>query len=158
MIIGNFESIKELERYGSWFNTAIDWLKKQDLKKIADGKYVIKDALFASVQTYETKMYAEGIFEAHKRYIDIQIVISGLEWTYCVNPVEEFKITTPYDKEQDIIIYAKEPCEQKMTQITLYEGNFAVFFPDDWHMPCISPKNRSASKIKKIVVKVPIDY
>jgi YhcH/YjgK/YiaL family protein len=157
MIIGNIDSIHKLEMYGSGFKTAIEWLKSKNLKEIADGKYTIQGALFAAVQTYDTKSYQDGIFEAHKRYIDIQIVISGLEWTYCINPVEGYKITTPYDKEQDIMFYAKEPCEQKMTQITLYEGNFAVFFPDDWHMPCISPNKVTSNKIKKIVVKIPIE-
>ena len=45
-----------------------------------DNKYWIQEPdVFAQISSYQTKSPQEGRFEAHKKYVDIQILLSGSE-------------------------------------------------------------------------------
>ena len=58
--------------------TALEYLKKTDLKSKPDGKYdILKDEIYINIQEYDTKEEQNCKWEAHKRYIDIQYMISG---------------------------------------------------------------------------------
>ena len=61
-------------------SSAIDGLKDLIASDPADGKYEIAgDEIFASVMTYTTAPENEKKFELHRKYIDIQYIISGEE-------------------------------------------------------------------------------
>jgi len=54
-------------------NKAMDFLRQQDLKNLADGKVEIDgDRVFAIVQRYETMMTAAPKFEHLRKHIDLQ--------------------------------------------------------------------------------------
>lgn len=87
--------------------------------------------------------------ECHRKYIDIQYVISGNEafsWSptdECHTPVEAF------NAEADFGLFDDSPCGW----FPLLEGTFAVFFPEDAHGPM-----RGEGAVHKIVVKVAVDW
>ena len=106
------------------------------------------DRVFALPQSYAPKPVAEGRFEAHRRYLDVQYIASGAEmigWA----PTPQLEAETPYHPEQDIAFY-RVPA--RYTPLALVAGVFAVFYPEDAHMPCLELGGQG--QVEKIVVKV----
>jgi len=130
-----------------------EWLLSQDLKNIKPQKYYIDgDDLYANIQEYETKTDAK--YEAHRKYIDIQYVISGKELVGVIDRELCAKSSvdiTPYNKEADIEFFDYKT-EDKWQE--LKEGEFLVLFPTDAHKPSISPDKSINNRVKKAVVKV----
>jgi len=116
---------------------------------LADGRIEIDGTrLFALPQTYETKPVAGSKFEAHRKYADVQYIASGAELIGYA-PTESLSVETPYDEQKDIAFYAPPP---RYTPVVLPAGFFAVFYPEDAHMPCC--RLDGPEQVRKIVVKV----
>jgi len=116
-----------------------------------EKKYHLQgDDLFAIVMSYETCAPESAEIEAHRKYLDIQAVISGEEgigWSQA----EDLEIDTPYDAAKDAELY-KHP-KQGLLQVDLFPRNFMALFPHDAHMPSIMTKQVPVLT-KKVVVKV----
>ena len=115
---------------------------------IAIGTYQINPRVKAIVSEYETKVKNEVGYEAHRKNIDIQYLLKGEERVACL-PVEKLKETKPYSEEKDAAFFTAsvQPIEMK-----LGDGYFAIFFPQDGHMPQLSVDE--PKMVKKIVIKV----
>jgi len=115
---------------------------------IAVGTYQINPRVKAIVSEYDTKKVNEHGFEAHRKNIDIQYLLKGEERVACL-PLEKLKETKPYSEEKDAAFFTAsiQPIEMK-----LGDGYFAIFFPQDGHMPqlCVG----KPEKVKKVVIKV----
>lgn len=129
---------------------ALDFLKQMK-PDTAVGTCQINHRVKVIVSEYETKLQNEHGYEAHRKYIDIQYLLSGEERIACL-PVERLKETKPYNEEKDAAFYAADLKPQEMT---ISDGYFAVFFPQDGHMPqlCVD----KPMKVKKEVIKVEIE-
>ena len=68
-----------------------------------------------------------------------------------VQPVDSLKPGAPYDADDDIVFLVPEGSR---AEIVLREGMFAVFFPQDAHMPMLAAG--SPAEVMKIVVKVAV--
>lgn len=114
------------------------------------GVYELTPRLKAIVSEYETKEVNENGYEAHLQYIDIQCPIRGLEKVCCL-PLEMLNETKPYNKEIDAAFYSTDV---KPLEMSIGNGYFAIFFPQDGHMPqlCVDKKEM----IKKVTLKVKI--
>ena len=127
----------------------LKYLEKTDLSELENGKYEIKgDEIFVIVQDYNTKQLSEGKFEAHRKYIDIQYIIDGAEKMGYVN-VHNLKHSTEYDEEKDIQFF-----NGNGDFVTVEEGSFTLFAPQDAHMPGIEVK--TSEYVKKAVVKIKV--
>jgi YhcH/YjgK/YiaL family protein len=115
--------------------------------KTSDGIYKFK-GYEIRVMTYDTKLNSD-VFESHKDFVDIQILISGEERikVYDLNSVI---IKTPYNKKNDTVLYT--PLQDFHSNILIKENWMCVFFSDDIHNPQLS--NKIPQKIKKAVIKV----
>lgn len=80
MIFGNIEST-DLSTIGhEGVRRAIEWAREHDLSALPCGRNDIDgDALYVNVAEYDSKAFEDCKFEAHKRYIDVQVVASGIE-------------------------------------------------------------------------------
>ncbi|MEW6590219.1 MAG: YhcH/YjgK/YiaL family protein [Pseudomonadota bacterium] len=128
------------------FAEAFAFLRTVDLAALAPGRHPIDgDALFALVEDGPGRTRAEAKLECHRRYLDIQLVLAGVDemgWkplADCARPA------TDYDERCDIRFYDDAPA----SWIATPAGAFCVFFPDDAHAPWVS-----AGRIRKVVVKV----
>ena len=64
---------------GRW-NKAFAFLRDNDLEKLELKRYDLDgNNLYVTISEYNTKNPEDAKFEAHKKYIDIQYVISGSE-------------------------------------------------------------------------------
>ena len=116
-----------------------------------DGKFWIKEPdIFAQISSYQTKPHHEGRLEAHKKYVDLQILLSGSE-IIDVTPLAELIPETDYDKENDIRFYKVSGVP--VARLSMEPGGFALFFPQDAHCPQLTP-HTGVSSVKKVVIKV----
>lgn len=126
-----------------------EWLKSTDLESIADGRYEISgDEIFANVQSYETK--DDAPYEAHRKYIDIQYMIKGLE-KVGVTDYANCSSKEDYNPEKDVEFLNCDICDSYQM---LEEGEFLVFYPQDAHQPSLNPGRKL--NVKKVIVKVQI--
>ena len=127
-----------------------EFIKKAVSENLPIGKYEIDGTdIYAMIQEYTTKHPDGALFEGHKKYIDIQYVISGIEEIGIID-ISKAKTEKEYSDENDAAFYAKNG---KSGKLILECGDFAVFYPNDLHMPGLAFDGK-ASDVKKIVVKV----
>ena len=131
---------------------AIDLLNRPGLDALPDGRVEIEgDRVFALVQRYETSVTMDPKFEYHRRYIDVQFIVSGDEvigWA----PAARMSITTAYDRDKDICFGSVE--KGNWTPARLQAGQLMVLWPEDGHAPKLAVSGPSA--VMKIVVKVAV--
>lgn len=147
------DSLKNIELYkGLSPDIYAGLLFLSDAKEdIELGIYPINDNVKAIVSSYETIDHFVRGYESHKRVIDIQYPIKGLErvkWS----PIEGMNINIPYNESEDRT-FLKDPSEQG-THVDIGNGIFAIMFPEDGHSPQHKVKKREL--IKKITIKVSI--
>lgn len=138
------------EAFSPRLKRAFDFLKQTDLEALSAGKHMISgEEIFASVDEYESKQKSDCKWEAHRKYLDIQVLIHGCEkiGVSLLRDGGSMKAKGDYNPEKDVQFFSGEGDE-----ITIRPGMFAVFFPEDVHMPKIACEG--PEKIKKIVVKV----
>jgi YhcH/YjgK/YiaL family protein len=105
------------------------------------------EQLFAIVEACAGRTRAEAKLECHRRYIDIQLVLEGIDemgWkplVECVGPA------TDYDAARDIQFFDDAPA----SWIATPPGSFCLFFPDDAHAPLVS-----TGMIRKVVLKIAV--
>ena len=149
MIYDNLSNIDLYKGLSSDIYEGLVFLKNAD-SEIAKGVYQINPRVKAIVSEYETKMVNKYGYEAHKSFFDIQCNLNGTEKVCCL-PIKRLTETKPYDSEIEAAFYK---AEEKPQEMIIGNNYFAIFFPQDGHMPqlCIDePKI-----VKKVVVKVAI--
>ena len=116
----------------------------------ADGKVPVdEERVYAMVQSYATKPAAEKKWESHRRYADIQYIVSGREViTYA--HVSRLDGGTPYNDAKDVVNYAG-PSGGAST-LELRAGEWAIFLPDDGHQPGVAVEG--SEEVRKVVMKV----
>jgi YhcH/YjgK/YiaL family protein len=147
MIIDKIENAHLYKNISERINKSFEYIGTTDLKNLPAGRYPIDgENIFALVSEYQTKPESEGKLEAHKKYFDVQYVISGEELMGYA-PLGKQQILESYKEENDIVFYTGDKSFTKVS-----EGMFAIFFPEDVHMPGIS--TGKISDVKKLVIKV----
>lgn len=147
MIIDKIENAHIYKNISERISKSFEYIKSTNLKNLPAGKYPIdEENIFALVSEYKTKPESEGKLEAHKKYIDVQYVIEGEELMGYA-PLGNQHILEPYKEENDIVFFTGDKSFTKVS-----EGMFAIFFPEDVHMPGIS--TGKISDVKKLVIKV----
>lgn len=122
-------------------------LERTDFSALADGRYEVGgDRLFFNISSYRTKPAAEVRPEAHRRYIDIQYILSGGErvlWS----PLDWMESLVEERPDHDLWFYSGET-----QSLPLGEGCFMILFPQDAHGPCV--ECGAPADVRKVVVKV----
>lgn len=117
------------------------------MKTLATGRYGIDgNNVYVIVTEAPTKDYDKTAFESHRKYIDLQYVITGKE-NMGKASLASVTVNKPYDEAADIAYYAGEG-----KIYTLPAGTFMLFFPTDAHRPNITPGGNKV--VKKIVIKI----
>ncbi len=152
MIVSELLHIERQISLTSHMIKALAFLQQQDLRGLADGRVEIDgDRVFAIVQRYETIAIHVPKFECHRKYVDIQCIVSGEEIIAWM-PAERMTIVEPYNAEKDIC-FGEDPAG-KWTAVHLQAGQLAVLWPEDGHAPKISPG--VPAPVMKIVMKVKV--
>ncbi len=144
-----FDQIKFIDKYRALdekIELALNFLKNKDFSSMRPGRYQISgDDIFYMISNYKTIPVKDGMLEGHKEYIDIQSVITGSELIGYV-PLSNQPETKAYNSEKDYTLY-----KGHVSLIQMKPGMFAIFYPNDLHMPGLSDME---VKVKKLVIKV----
>lgn len=140
-----YEELPSLEKVSAFVN-------EFNKSKLEDGTYEIDGKrIFAMVQSYRTRSQTpEMMFEAHRKYMDLQYIVSGIEkirWARLdkVDLVEE-----KYSVGSDIAFYEGDA----LFDFTLTKGTFLLLYPQDAHLPGLSADKDV--NVRKIVFKIQI--
>ena len=126
-------------------------LKDRDLTALEPGEYpVFGEDIILKIQSYNTKPAEQARLEVHRRYIDIQYIVSGEE-KIAVGTLDHAGEELEARPESDIWFYAGSA-----DALTLKAGQFMVLFPDETHAPCIAVS--ASIPVKKALVKIALNY
>jgi len=147
-----FSSLSQSDRYAALhplFPRAFDYIRNTDLFNLAPGRYhIIGEDLIAIVEKMPGRTREMAKLEAHRRYIDIQLVLDGIDemgWkplADCYNPISEHSI------EKDIRFFH----DAAASWIATPPDAFCIFFPEDAHAPLVS-----SGQIHKVIFKVAVN-
>lgn len=127
---------------------AIKIIDSIDMEKIENGKYIIADDFYYNVFEYEPKLENEIEYEAHREYIDIQVIVKGVD-KLMVTDVKALQTSVDYNKEKDVEFFQNS--ENKSFTL-LRPGSMVILYPKDAHKSVrVQP-----GIIKKIVGKLKI--
>lgn len=106
--------------------------------------------VFVLEQAYQPKPRAEGRFESHRLFIDLQAIVAGEELMEVIE-TDRLRVHEDLTPGRDLLFYDDLP---GASVLRLRAGEVAVFFPADAHMPSLSA--RVPGLVRKAVVKVPV--
>lgn len=118
-------------------------LEEHSQRHVVDG-----DRLYVSIDCVQGRGRERSRLEAHRRYIDIQLTIKGLEeigWkplADCARPDGQF------NEAKDVGFFSDRP----ESWLSLPAGHFAIFFPNDAHAPLAG-----GSMLIKAIMKIALE-
>jgi YhcH/YjgK/YiaL family protein len=131
------------------FRSAFDYLHSIDVHTLPVGRHEVDGAdLYALVQQYDTKPKEQCVWEAHRRYIDLQYLVQGAEGFICAN-IHHLQ-QGEYDDARDVLRLQGEG-----DFITVRSGSFILLLPEDAHRPCMVVGE--PAPIRKIVLKIAME-
>ncbi|MFA6061709.1 MAG: YhcH/YjgK/YiaL family protein [Gallionella sp.] len=142
-------ALSQSDRYAALhpqFAQVFDYIRNTDLYVLPPGRYPIAgEDVFAIVEHVPARTREMARLEAHRRYIDIQLVLDGDEqmgWkplADCYNPVSE------HSMEKDIGFFHDAPA----SWVSVPPDHFCIFFPEDAHAPLVG-----TGQIRKVIFKI----
>lgn len=142
-------SIPDFRRYqslNSHFSALADFLESGKLRTLGAGRHdIFGDDLYV-IASPAAATRSTGMLEAHDQYIDVHVVVTGVErmgWA----PREQLQVQdAPFDAERDCVCYR----DDYTVIFCVNPGDVVVFFPEDGHAPLLGDGN----VIHKAVFKV----
>ena len=146
MIYDKLSSIETYSGIHERLAKGLRLLRDTDFSDLPDGKYEVdgKD-LFYMLQSYSTRENNDTP-EAHRKYIDIQFLLSGEE-VMGIGALSDMKEEVRANPDGDVWFY-----HGPLSHVKLGRGYFAVLFPQDAHAPGIALC--TPDSVRKVVVKV----
>jgi len=147
MIIDHISNIQMYTELGGRIAAALRYLAETDFSALEPGKYDIDgNNIYAIVQQYETKPAETGKWEAHRKYIDIQYIVSGSELMGYAH-INNLTVSEDYNGEKDCLFLTGSG-----SMLHCKPGTFVLFAPHDAHMPCLA--DGTPAMVKKVVMKI----
>lgn len=128
-------------------------LSTLDLAALELGWQDLEEGIRMNVMEFETAARETKKAEMHRKFIDIQLLIAGVEEI-------DYGIAQPdlaqYDDYRDEDDYQLTPVIENGNSVVLQPNQFAIFLPYEPHTPGICV-NGQPQKLRKLVVKVPVE-
>jgi len=148
MILDTLENAARYSGFKPGLSEGFGFLDHPGVAELEPGRYEISDDLvYAIVEKNDGRSVEDGKLEAHRKYIDIQYIISGDEsmgWS----PRSDLVGSEGYDENRDLEFFTDKV--QSIVQVP--SGSFTIFLPTDAHLPGIGK-----GPIHKIIIKVAVD-
>lgn len=150
MIVGHLAHWDAEKRlYAPAIQKAMAWLQENDLVKIPTGKHEIDgDRLYVMINEYNSEPKAIRRAEAHKKYVDVQYIVSGAEMIGYA-PLNGYEVLEDKLAEKDVVFY-KNPANE--SDILLSAGMYGIFFPWDVHRPNCAVTQ--PAPVRKVILKI----
>lgn len=130
------------------FSLAFDFIFNFKNAEIVEGKYEIDGSkIYGLTQEYYTQPADRLVWEAHRRYIDLQYIVRGIENMGYAH-INDMQAISDYVDIDDYVLF-----KGNGNYLNVKEGFFTIFFPHDCHKVRVQTEIGS-SRINKIVVKI----
>ncbi len=147
-----YDQIQNLSLYRSLLPgiAAVEaFLRDTDLSSLTAGKIRLGGGVVCNVNIYEPK--TESKWEAHRNFIDLQYVVRGAE-TMVYASIDDAVDAGDYNTEKDLQFFGSA---DRAVSMTFRDGDFALFFPQDVHMPGLK-NDETDGEVRKLVFKIPV--
>lgn len=149
MIIGNIHHLKEFDYLSDSVRVCFDYAAAHDLSALEPGSYPIDgDNLFVNINAYETTQAENRVWEAHRSYLDLHLMLHGkeqIDFNFIANMDQH-----DFVEKDDFLPMDGEP----NGHIILADGDFLICYPNDAHRTAIAVNG--PEKIKKAIFKIKI--
>ncbi|MCR4818071.1 MAG: YhcH/YjgK/YiaL family protein [Fretibacterium sp.] len=147
MILGTIQYPSRYGGLGPGVKAGLKYLAEHDLSALPPGRHVIDgDNIFFDISEVKTIPASDALFEAHRRYVDIHVTLSGEEW-FGHAIIRQLELATPYQEDKDTAYYRGEG-----VYLQAPPGHFVLFMPDDAHKARVFFKEPGV--VRKLVLKV----
>ena len=147
-----YDQIKNLSTYRQILPgiAAVEaFLRDTDLMSLSAGKIRLGGGVVCNVNRYEPKV--ESKWEAHQNFIDLQYVVCGAE-SMGYAALDDALDAGEYNAEKDLQFFGGA---DRAFTMTFRDGDFALFFPQDVHMPGLK-NEETDGEVLKLVFKIPV--
>ncbi len=158
MLVSKFDSSENSLLFSPKVVAMLEQLKALNLANLELGKYsfegIDEDDAFFIVMEYQTAKQSSVGPEFHRKYTDIQLLVSGEEqfgWVRVSDSeLADLDSKYQYDAERDICFIKEQELPLEINQMK--PGHFYLFTPQTIHMPNLAIGEPSA--VRKVVVKL----
>ena len=149
MIFGNITNLQEYPFLEEQIKKCFTYATENDLLSFEKGSHEIDgDRLFVNIVEYTTTQAEERFWEAHRKYLDVHMVLRGQE-QIDLNFIQNMDVKE-YVEESDFLPMDGE----KNSSVVLREGDYLICYPSDGHRTAVAVDG--AETIKKAIFKVKI--
>ena len=146
-----YDKLISLDAYASvipGFPVIRAFLAEHDPLTLAPGAVELGDGIRAVTHVYDSR--EGGEFEVHRKYLDLQYIVSGGERIQVAH-LSGLTEGGAYSEQDDIQFFKKA---ETITTLNMAPGCFAVFYPWDGHKPNLHFAEGPA-QVRKVVFKIP---
>jgi YhcH/YjgK/YiaL family protein len=147
MIAAEMTHLKRYRGICPALDIALDYLSAADLSQLTQGRNEVDgDQVFINRFDYTTIPEEEAVWEGHRDYADIHVLLSGREQ---IGVADADSLTlVREDRESDNVEYAGSV----QTWVPMEPGRVLIVFPEDAHL--VKVKLGDKSPVQKVVFKV----
>ena len=147
MIFGNIKNLNEYTFLTEAVKECFSYAKEQNLVEFENGKHEIDgERLFVNIVEYTTKNADERFWEAHKKYLDVHLMLNGEEQI-------DLNFLSNMDVKEFVEVDDFVPMDgEKNSSVVLRNGDFLICYPQDGHRTAV--KVSEPKTIKKAIFKV----
>lgn len=149
MIFGNLQNLSEYAFLEKQIHKCFAYAAEHNLQSLENGRYEIEgDDLFVNITEYTTTLAEERFWEAHRKYIDLHLMLCGQE-----------QIDLAFIQNMEMKDYVEEndfvPMDgRKNCSVVLKMGDFLICDISDGHRTGIAVEG--AESIKKAIFKIKV--
>lgn len=149
MVFGNISNLKEFSFLEEQIKECFAYAESHDLASYAKGSHGIDgDRLFVNIVEYTTTTPEERFWEAHKKYLDVHVMLHGTE-QIDLNFIQNMDVKEFVEKDDFLSMEG-----EKNSSVILRDGDFLICYPSDGHRTAVAVEE--PEQIKKAIFKVRI--
>ena len=147
MIYDKIENLKMYSNIIGNIDEIISFIEKS--QTMAAGKYILSSG-FVLVQQGHTSNIDEVLFESHRKYVDLQVLIAGDEIIEVAN-INDLSQTNEYSLEKDV-----QNFQGKGNVLNITSGEFYILNTYDGHKAGLHMRETNRIALRKLVFKIPV--
>ena len=150
MVFGNINHLGEFSYLENGVLECFEYATEHDLLAYEKGSHPIDgERFFVNIVEYETTEAENRFWEAHKKYLDVHVMLQGEE-QIDLNFIQNMSVKEFVDQDDFLPMDG-----EKNASVILRDGDFLICYPSDGHRTAVAVKE--PAKIKKAIFKVRID-
>ena len=148
-----YDSVKNIAQYSALnadFESVVRAALSYAGERFSTGCVAVDgERVYLNLADYQTHEASSAVAEAHKAYIDVMVMLDGMETVQHTGQLKV--ITQPYNSDTDALL---GKLSEQATAVILCPGDFLILFPQDAHMPGCHA--HEPSSVKKVIGKIRI--